>query len=369
MNKKILTLVTAITACSVSTAYAVDIRLFGHVHADIQVNAPDSHSTVNNNGSTLGFKVSADFSGFKAYFKHVFLVDGLDGDSLLSENDASYFHLYGGDFFGSLRFGHQLTSAGVAYNFVGNNHLPDSTADFGNIGFAEYKTTKTLVYQLPAYSGFTLAIGASANANGDGTNKLLSSPSIGLMYDEGHGLKLGFGYEIIDDRALGDIVQSLNGTDAENLSIDNPPSSDSKMLQLGGSYTFDNITVGAQFEQTKNLLLAESGIPSFYGIIPQDGVDRTSFGVSGKMAFGHNSALSVNLGTEKVKKLMDEANNHFISIALNHTINERVNTYIAFRNKNTDMANMQKIIGDDQQQMINSLIDQRAVAIGMQYQF
>jgi predicted porin len=365
VNKKMLALSAMMTACSFSTAHAVDIRLFGHVHADIRVNAPESHSTVNNNDSSLGFRASADFSGFKAYFQHVFLVDGLDGDSLLDENTASYFHLYGGNFFGSLKLGHQPTSAGVAYDFIGNNHLPDSIANFSDIGFTEYEATKTLVYQLPTYAGFTLAIGASASVNGDNTSKLFASPSIGLMYDEGHGLKLGFGYEIIDDRALGAIAQDLN--DAQGFRI-GPQSSDSKLLQLGGSYTFDNITVGAQFEQTQNLLPAESGVPSSYNIVPQDGIDRTSFGVSGKMTFG-NSALSVNLGTEKVENSTDEANNHFASIALNHTINERVNTYIAFRNKNTDMTNMQRIIGSNQPKIIDGLVEQRTVAVGMQYQF
>ena len=355
MNKKTLAL-AAITALYFSTAFAADLRMFGHAHVDIRVNAPDSHSTVNSNDSTLGVKASADFSGFKAYFKHTFLIDGFDGDSLLGENDASYFNLYGD--FGSVRLGHQPTSASVAYLFTGNNHLRDSIADFSHIGFTEYETTKALVYELPIYSGFTLAIGA--NANGDQTNTLFSSPSLGLMYDEGHGMKLGFGYELIHDRELDAITEYYLNT-IEGLNI-KAPSSDSKMLQLGGSYTFDNIMVGAQFEQTKNLLLAESGITSLYGIIPQDGVDRTSFGLSGKLTFGNN-ALSVNLGTERVKKSGDEAENHFASIALNHTINKRVNAYIAFRNKNADVENMKKIVGNSSnQQFLDSLTQRRAVA-------
>ncbi len=362
MNKKMLTL-TAAAVLSTSAAFAADVRMFGHAHLDLRANAPDSYGTVNSNDSTLGFRVSADFSDFKAYFKHTFLVDGFDGDSLLGENDASYFNIYGD--FGSVRVGHQPTSASLAYLFTGNNHLPDSIADFSNVGFTEYEQTKAFVYELPVYSGFTLALGV--NANGDTTEKLFSSPSIGLMYDEGHGLKLGFGYEVIDDRGLDLIAQYLNQVEGLNVG---PQASNSKMLQLGGSYEFDNIMVGAQFEQTQNLLVAESVASSRYGIIPQDGVDRTSFGVSGKLTFGNN-ALSVNLGTEKIEDdAGNEANNHFASIALNHTINKRVNTYIAFRNKHGDVADLQTILKNGvTSQEIENLIRQRAVAIGMQYKF
>ncbi len=363
MNQTMLALAAA-AALSVSTTFATDVRMFGHAHVDIRLNSPDSHTTVNNNQSTLGLQASSEFADFKAYFKHVFLVDGLDGSSLLGENDASYVNVYGD--FGSVRLGHQPTAASLAYLFTGNNHLPDAITDFSHIGFTEYETTKTLVYELPVSPGFTLAVGASAN--GDTTDKLFASPSLGLMYDNGRGVKLGFGYEVIDDRGLIDIP----GTNIK------AGKNDSKMLQLGGSYTFDNIIVGAQLEQTRNLLLAESGLSSLdanirslisarygsssiIGILPQDGVDRTSFGISGKITFGKN-ALSANLGTEKIGNSTDEATNYFTSVALNHTINKEVNAYIAFRNKNADVANMQKITGSNNN-------EQRALAVGMQYNF
>ncbi len=365
MNQTMLAL-AATAVFSASTAFAADIQMFGHAHVDLRTDSPDSRITVNNNSSTLGLKASTDFAGFKAYFKHVFLVDGLDDSSLLGENDKSYVNVYGD--FGSVRLGHQTSSAGLAYEFTNNNHLSDSIADFSNIGFTEYETTKVLVYELPVYAGFTLAIGA--NSNGNTTRKLFASPSLGLMYDNGHGMKLGLGYEIIDDRGLADIP-GTNITAAQN---------DSKMLQLGGSYTLDNIMVGAQFEQTSNLLLAESGLSSLdantrrllsanidgdssiIGILPQDDVDRTAFGVAGKLTFGNNM-LSVNLGAEKIEKSTDKAKNYFASIALNHTISKRVNTYIAFRNKNTDVASMQKIIGS------NNSLKRRALAVGLQYTF
>jgi predicted porin len=361
VNKKLLAL-TTVAAFSTSAVLA-NITVYGTAHIDAQVNTPDTHGTINSNNSTLGFKVSTELAGLQAYFKHEFIVGGLDGDEFLEKTDTSYISLAGD--FGALRLGRQDTPATQARNSVGNNHLPDSIADFGRTEFTEYKQTKNLSYESNTYSGFKAVIGAIAVE--DTTRDLLDSLSLGLIYDEGHGIKLGLGYETIDDRGVNDIAKYLREEQGLNVG---EQKNDSSLLQFGGSYTFDNVMLGAQFEKTKNLLVSEADPTSKYGIIPQDGVDRTAFGISGKVTFGNN-AFSVNLGTEKIEKDGTEANNHFAGVALNHTINKQVNTYIAFRNKHGDRANLSKIIGDGivSSTEIENFIRQRAVAVGMVYKF
>lgn len=353
MNKKLLMLATA-AAFSTSAALA-DIKVYGTAHVDMRVNAPDSYGSVNSNNSTLGFKISTDLAGLKAYFKHHFTVSGVDSDIFLAKTDTSYLSLQGD--FGALRLGNQDTPATLALRFVGNNPLRYSIADFNRIGFTEYDRTKVLLYESNIYSGFKAAIGAISIENT--TRDLLDSHSIGLMYDEGHGMKLGFGYETIDDQGIGDIARALGVGTQKN---------DSSLLQFGGSYTFDNIMLGAQFEKTKNLLIDDPNSRG-YGLIPQDGVDRTAFGVTGKVTFGNN-ALSINLGQEKIETDQAAKKVNFASVALHHTINKQVSTYIAFSNKNAGTPDFKTAAQNNNlDSAVTSLIKQRALAIGMIYDF
>ena len=253
MNKKQLILATATL---LTTSAFADIRMYGTAHVDLRLNEPASDTTLNSNSSILGFKFTTDLAGLKAYFKHNVVVDGIDGDEFLNGTDTSYLSLQGR--LGTLRLGLRDTPATQAITAVGNNHLPDSIVDFNRVGFTEYSQTRTLAYETPVYAGFSAVLGGVSIE--ESTTRLFDSLSLGLMYNEGHGLKLGLGYEILDRHDVANITSNLtanatnNSNSAAIADLSNP---DSKinLLQFAASYTFDTMTIGAQVEQTENALV------------------------------------------------------------------------------------------------------------------
>ena len=358
MNKKQLILATATL---LTTSAFADIRMYGTAHVDLRMNEPASDTTLNSNSSILGFKFTTDLSGLKAYFKHNVVVDGIDGDEFLNGTDTSYLSLQGR--LGTLRLGLRDTPATQAITAVGNNHLPDSIVDFNRVGFTEYSQTRTLAYETPVYSGFSAVFGGVSIK--DPATSLFDSLSLGLMYNEGHGLKLGLGYEQLDKR---DVASVANSLDPNNVVANNLINQDSKisLLQFAASYTFDTMTIGAQFEQTENALGSE-GNTSKYGLIPQDGVDRTVAGVSIKNVSGKNT-FSLSMGTEKIEQGNNEATHHFTGIGYDRAFTQHFNAYIAFKNRYGNATKLNNVISTDLVD-VATLAQDRSLAVGMLYKF
>lgn len=360
MNKKQLILATA--ALVTTTAALADISMYGTAHVDLRLNEPASNATLNSNNSILGFKFTTDLSGLKAYFKHNVVVSGIDSedDQFLNGTDTSYLSLQGR--LGTLRLGLRDTPATQAVGSVGNNHLPDSIVDFSQVGFTEYNKTRSLAYETHPYAGFSMVFGGISIEDAD--RSLFDSLSLGLMYNEGNGLKLGLGYEKLDSHDIISIVNTLekNGVNPDLTNQDSKIS----LLQLAASYTFDNLTIGAQLEQIENAL-GSAGNTSKYGLIPQEGVDRTIAGVSIKNVSGKNT-FSLSMGTEKIERGNNEATHHFTGIAYSRAFTQHFNAYIAFRNKYGNATKLTNAISTNLVD-VSSLAKERNLAIGMMYQF
>ena len=361
MNKKQLILATA--ALVTTTAALADISMYGTAHVDLRLNEPASNATLNSNNSILGFKFTTDLSGLKAYFKHNVVVSGIDSedDQFLNGTDTSYLSLLGR--LGTLRLGLRDTPATQAVSSVGNNHLPDSIVDFSQVGFTEYSKTRSLTYETHPYAGVSVILGGISIE--DASKSLFDSLSLGLMYDEGYGLKLGLGYEQLDKHDVASVADSL---DPDDIAANNLGNQDSKisLLQFAASYAFDNVTIGAQLEQTENAL-GGIGSTSKYGLIPQDGVDRTVAGVSIKNVSGKNT-FSLSMGTEKIEANNNEATHHFTGIAFNRAFTQHFNAYIAFKNKYGNATKLNNVIQTNLVD-VSQLSRERILALGMMYQF
>ncbi len=335
MNKKLVAL--AVAAAFAAPVAMAQVTLYGTVHADIRFtdDGDDSESwSVNSNVSKLGFKGSTDLgNGMKALFKYETTYNGLDGQSTLGGPRNSYIGLSGSK--GTLVVGRHDTPAKMAFYAAGNDHLGDSIVDFNRVdpntgaGFTESRVPNAIAYVSPAMSGFTVAIAGvpgeqSGDENGGANdeNGLIDSYSLGIMY-KGNGIKAGFGYENLAH------MDNAPGESNEN----------SKMTQIGASYTFDNITVGGQFENTRN-----------YG--NNAAQTKKVMGLAMKASFGKN-AIIANYSKQDLEDstTATETESNHIGVALQHKINKRANVYLAFNKQET---------GND---------DRNNVALGMKYSF
>lgn len=326
MNKKLVAL--AVAAAFAAPVAMAQITLYGKVHADIRLtdDGDDKKWSINSNTSKLGFKGHTDLGdGMKAMFKYETTYAGLDNGKDPNEDPKatlgaarnSYIGLSGSK--GTLIVGRHDTPAKMAWYAAGNDHLGDSIIDFNKVdsatkaGFTERRVSNAVAYVAPAMSGFKMAIAVApgeqtGTGDADDENGLIDSYSLGLMY-KGHGIKAGLGYENIADKS----------DDAAD-----PADHDIKMLQLGASYTFDNMTVGAQYERTKN-----------YG--NDENMTKKVMGLAAKATFGKN-ALIMNYSKQDLENANvggSDTDSKHIGLAVQHVLSKRTNVYVAFNKQET----------------------------------
>ncbi len=311
MNKKLIAL--AVAAVFSAPAAMADVMVYGNIHMDIRANDEGNstqNTTVNNNGSSLGFKGTEDLgNGLKTIFQYEMIYSGLDDSTAVSNAYDSYIGLTGD--FGTFLVGRHNTPAKSAYYASGNDHLGDSIIDLNEIGFTERRVNNAIAYVSPNFSGVRLAaaIVPGEQSGADDTtdeNGLMDSYSLGVMY-QGHGVKAGLGYETIADTS----------SNADN--------NDTTTLHVGASYTFmNNYTVGAQYGSDDNV----SNV---------DGTERTTFALAGKAQFGNN-AIILNYGdteTETSAGVKSNDESH-MGIGFHHTMSKRTSAYVAYKNVDPD---------------------------------
>lgn len=316
-NKKLIALAVAV-AFATPVAMA-NVTLYGKVHADIKLSDDGNNKkwSINSNTSRLGFKGKADLgNGMQAIFKYETVYDGLDDSETLGKPRNSYIGLSGSK--GTLLVGRHDTPAKMAFSAAGNDHLSSSIIDFDKIdkatkaAFTKRRLNNSVIYIAPSFSSFTVAVAAMPGEETGGDNDengLIDSYSLGLIY-KGQGIKVGAGYEHI--------------ADTTDTSI-SPADYDAKTFQIGGSYTFNNITVGAQFENTKNYKHNEKKT-------------KKVMGISSKVTFGNN-ALIANYGQQDMKETSisgSDVTSKNIGLAVQQKLSKHTKAYIAFNKEETE---------------------------------
>ncbi|MGB0723231.1 MAG: porin [Gammaproteobacteria bacterium] len=310
-------------ASAVAAAFALpaiaqaDVTIYGKVHNSIMsVDADTAGASttdqwqVHSHASRLGFKGTEDLGGgLKAVFKYEQAYD-TDQAGAVTGARNTYVGLTGS--FGTFVVGRHDTPAKMAWYAQGTDLLGDSIADMNADGvggddtgghhFDEVRASNAIAYVSPNMSGFTFA-GAIVPGETAANDGLADSYSLGLMYKAG-GIKLGAGYE------------SLAG------GVGAP---DDDMWHVGGSYTFDNVTLGATYMD-----INDDGNVA--------GTDREAFGLSGKVAFGAN-AVGANYRTTDQTTAAASGDLDSWSFWVEHNFSKRTKVYAAVADHENDLTN------------------------------
>lgn len=336
MNKKLLSAAIVAAFAAAPAAYA-DAVVYGKAH--VSIDAVDYETTggpvygasdednyhVASRSSRLGFKGSEDLgNGLKAIYQYEFSVD-VDANNGLGGRNT--FIGLAGDW-GTFLVGKHDTPQKLAFYASGNELLGDSAIDLNRsddwstnstdsaapIGvFHEMRANNAIAYVTPNFSGFTGAVAIiPGEGNTSDTDGLADSWSAGLMYS-GNGLKASVGY--IDYAEVG--------------------TKDTDVLQVGASYQFNNFQIGAQYEDSDDILAD---------------VDYKAWAVTGKFTFGNNALSLVYTDSETDGAANDEETQGW-GLAAEHNFSKRTKVYAAYASNEVDVDNG----GDDGDQDVFSL--------------
>ena len=319
MNKKLIAAAIGAAVVAAPTAFAESV-VYGKIHTDVRMNdssVPNSDNyTVNSNASRLGFKGSEDLgNGLKAIYQieMQFNSDGGTaqvGTAGFSAQRNTFVGLSGD--WGTVVVGKHDTPAKIAFYATGNEVLGDSILDLnGGVAgvFTEVRANNAIAYVSPSFSGFSMAAaivpGEETGANS--SNNLADHASFGVMYS-GFGLKAGIGYEILDDQALAGA-----GDDQE-------------MLQAGASYTFNNFSVGAQYESDDNR-----------GAVT--GAEYEAWALTAKAKFGNNAVSAIYTTSESKNAVgATTSDTDGWGLAAEHNFSKRTKVYVAYATEEDDLV-------------------------------
>lgn len=320
MNKKLIAAAIGAAVVAAPSAFAESV-VYGKIHTDVRMNdssVPNSDNyTVNSNASRLGFKGSEDLgNGLKAIYQieMQFNSDGgaaQVGTAGFSAQRNTFVGLSGD--WGTVVVGKHDTPAKIAFYATGNEVLGDSILDLnsGVAGvFTEVRANNAIAYVSPSFSGFSMAAaivpGEETGANS--SNNLADHASFGVMYS-GFGLKAGVGYEILDDQALA-------GT-----------GDDQEMIQAGASYTFNNFSVGAQYESDDNR-----------GAVTN--AEYEAWALTAKAKFGNNAVSAIYTTSETQNAVgATTSDTDGWGLAAEHNFSKRTKVYVAYATEDEDVGN------------------------------
>ena len=324
MNKKLIAAAIGAAVVAAPAAFA-EATVYGKIHTDVRMNdssVPNSDNyTVNSNASRLGFKGSEDLgNGLKAIYQieMQFNSDGGTaqvGTAGFSAQRNTFVGLSGD--WGTAVVGKHDTPAKIAFYATGNEVLGDSILDLnGGVAgvFTEVRANNAIAYVSPSFSGFSVAAAVvpgeeTVAANGaNAADGIADNYSVGLMYS-GFGLKAGIGYENLHEQVPA--PGWGNGDDQE-------------MIQAGASYTFNNFSVGAQYESDDNYQA-------------NTGFDYEAWALTAKAKFGNNAVSAIYTTSETKNNLgATTSDTDGWGLAAEHNFSKRTKVYVAYATEEDD---------------------------------
>ena len=334
--KKTMIATAVAAAFALPMAAQADVTVYGKINNSItNVEATTNNAAtteqwqVQDYASRLGFKGSEDLGGgLKAIWKYEMSydtdetgagcpgTDQTDTASTATNRNCSARNTYvglAGDF-GTFVVGRHDTPYKMAW-YAGGADFADSTvADFNesgiggdNVGdthFDETRISNAIAYISPDMSGFKAALAIIPGETTNVEDGLADSWSTGLMY-AGHGVKVGAGLESLADTAV------------------TTPSE--KRWHVTGSYTFNNISVGASYANVKNDANVEDD-------------KKKSMGLSAQYAFG-KSAVGANYRNSKLERAANDGDINSWAFFVSHAMSNRTKVYAAVAQHEYDEEN------------------------------
>jgi len=313
--KKVLAVAIA-AAVAAPMAVAADVVVYGKAHLSIDMFDGGSNDVweVNSRSSRLGFKGSEDLgNGLKAIFQYEMSYNGLDGDgsgqgggTAVGSARNSYVGLAGD--WGTFLVGRHDTPTKVAFYAAGVEEIGDSILDLNggpNGLFSEFRASNAIAYISPSFGGFTVAgaIVPGENADpcaSDECDGLADHYSVAAMYGGG-GLKASIGYE---SKNLADVGGSNDNED---------------ILQVGGSYTFGGLKVGAMYQDISN-----------FGGVEDADYDAWALNLAYKMG---NTKLVGQYGQGDLDNVGEV---DVWGLGAEHMFSKRTSAYVAYANNDPD---------------------------------
>ena len=374
MNKKLLAAAVAAAVVAAPAAFA-ESTVYGKFHTSIDSNDFEDGSdnyTVKSRSSRIGFKGSEDLGGgLKAIYQAEFSVqtDGNDGGNGQDGGDGwggqrnTFIGLSGG--FGTFLVGRHDTPTKIAFYGAGNERLGDSIIDLnpgGNapIGvFTEYRADNAIAYVSPSFSGFTFAAavipgeecdsgdtrGTCASSGDHAADGIADHFSLGLIY-KGNGVRASIGYEEFDNQGRGVRIAGNRNLDdlditGQGASIEN---ADIEVLQIGASYTMNNFSIGAHWQDTD---IDEQGAGT---ALAGSDVEYTAWAITGKATFGNNAISLVWTDSETEVDGSEAFETTGWGVAAEHNFSKRTKAYVAYASNEEDVSG-----GDDNDDDVFSL--------------
>jgi predicted porin len=375
MNKKILAV--AVAAAFVAPAAYADATIYGKMHATIDnqdyERTNEDNWEVNSRASRIGIRGSEDLGGgLSAIYQLELGVDinsgGADGQASGSRGPfgsktRNTFVGLSGDW-GTAFVGRHDTPAKVAFYAAGTEVQGDSILDL-NLGsnisgsdnpnapigvFHEYRADDTIVYVSPDFSGFSF-LGAiipgedNDDKNSGGRDGIADHYSIGAIY-KGGGLKASAGY------AKYALEDGNNSKDKDDYTV----------AQLGASYTFNNFTIGGNYETSED-------VPDGFNLDGNDrngdplqsrqkGSDYDAWGITGKYAFGNNAVSAVYTSSSYDADNGNDVDGGGWGLGAEHNFSKRTKVYAAYASGTFEYD--AKGVSDD---------DNKAFSLGMIHSF
>jgi len=368
MNKKLLA--AAVAAAFAAPAAFAESTVYGKFHTSIDAidyeTSNEDNYEVNSRASRLGFKGSEDLgNGLKAIYQLELgfnasgTARGQGSGRIFGGSTRNTFVGLSGDW-GTFLVGRHDTPAKMAFYATGNERLGDSVIDL-NLGnnlvgapstnapigvFHEYRANDAIAYVSPNFSGFTVAAAVMPGEDiGNGTtvtglvttglgtttatcknqrDGLADHYSVGLMY-KGNGLKVGAGYASYDLDQCGYSSSIVGGGQ-----------DDYEVMQIGASYTMNNFSFGAQYEDSSNV----GGVKK---------LDYKAWGLTGKATFGNNAVSLVYTDAEldvPASGKVDIERDGW-GVSAEHNFSKRTKVYAAYADGSVDYGSDLSIKDED----------------------
>jgi len=338
MNKKLLAS-AVIAAVAVSPAAFAESVVYGKMHTSVDASDYDNgrdNWEVTNRSSRLGFKGSEDLgNGLKAIYQIEFGIRSDGGQEQVGgDGHTTLRNTFVGlaSDWGTLVVGRHDTPMKMAFYAAGTERLGDSAIDLNPgrnnpIGvFQEFRANNAISYVSPNFSGFTVAAavipgeqsGSKTTTTGSRIVKndldgVADHYSLGAMY-KGNGLKASLGYEVLSSqpvasaRTPGQISQQV----------------DQETFQVGASYTMNNFSFGAHYQDTTD-----------FGFLVD--ADYTAYAATGKATFGNNAISLVYTHSElDPKGSNNDVDTDGWGVAAEHNFSKRTKVYAAYASNSAD---------------------------------
>ncbi len=303
MNKKVIALAVAGALVAPLAAHA-DAQIYGKLHASIEAidndnSAADDDSGmgVSSNSSRIGFKGTEDMgNGLSAFWQVESTVNLTESGTNGFATRNSFVGLKGG--FGQFFVGRHDTPykiVGRSVDLFGDT-LGDSRTIINDNG-QHARTSNTIVYVTPEFSGFTGLAAYVTDLSADGTDDTdKSAYSLALTYGNGP-LYVGLATQSISDDALGA---------TENASAH----------MLAASYKFGSFKLAGLYQRDVDM----GGV---------DGADRNTWGIGGAFDMGSNTIKAQYYYAGEI----DDANETDVSkfaIGFDHAMSKQTSVYAVY---------------------------------------